>query len=104
MPSNERAQTRPQKRVSLEEIAQATKISPIFLEAIVREDFDKLPGGIFDRSYIRQYAVAAGVDENEILRRYQDHQSAKQLQEANSALQPRRTSSLRSLVERMMSA
>jgi len=103
MPRPARAQSRTQ-RVSLEKIAEITKISPLFLEAIVREDFDKLPGGIFDRSYIKQYAVAAGVDGEEILQRYHEHLAAKESRAAGQTPPQRRASSLRSLVDRVISA
>jgi hypothetical protein len=53
--------------VSLEEIAEATKISLRFLRAIEDEEFDKLPGGIFCTSYLRQYAIAISVDPAELL-------------------------------------
>ncbi len=56
--------------VTLADIAERTKISKFFLSAIENEDFGKLPGGIFDRSYIRQYAEAAGLDAEAILERY----------------------------------
>jgi cytoskeletal protein RodZ len=53
--------------VSLEQIADRTKISLRFLRAIEAEEFDKLPGGIFSTSYLRQYAAAIGYDEAELL-------------------------------------
>lgn len=101
------SQTIQKKRISLEEIAEQTKISPLFLAAIEREEFGKLPGGIFDRSYIRQYASAAGLDENEILQRYHEFQAEKEFRAAEkngSPSQQRRTSSLRSLMHWVMSA
>src|ERR1700692_3532345 len=55
------------KGVSLEEIAERTKISLRFLLAIEAEEFEKLPGGIFNTSYLRQYAAAIGFDEVELL-------------------------------------
>lgn len=58
--------------VSLEEIAEKTKISIRFLRAIESEDFDKLPGGLFNTSYIRQYAAAAGIDESDLLAQYSE--------------------------------
>jgi len=57
--------------VSLEEISFATKISLRFLEAIEREDFSKLPGGIFSRSFIRTYARYLGLDEERIVAEFQ---------------------------------
>jgi len=53
--------------ISLEEIAERTKISVRFLRAIEDQDFDKLPGGIFRISYMRQYAAAIGFDVGELL-------------------------------------
>jgi cytoskeleton protein RodZ len=53
--------------VSLEQIADRTKISLRFLRAIEAEEFEKLPGGIFSTSYLRQYAAAIGYDEVELL-------------------------------------
>jgi cytoskeletal protein RodZ len=53
--------------VSLDQIAQSTKIGSRFLEAIERERFDQLPGGIFTTSYLRQYAEAIGYDEEALV-------------------------------------
>ncbi len=49
--------------ISLEQIAESTKISIRSLEAIEQGDFRKLPGGIYTTSYIRQYARAIEYDE-----------------------------------------
>lgn len=54
--------------VSLEEIAEATKISIRFLSAIEHGRLDELPGGVFARSYIRQYSAAIGCDPEPLLR------------------------------------
>jgi cytoskeletal protein RodZ len=61
---------RQKKGISLEEIAEATKISIRFLRAIEDEEFDKLPGGIFNTSYLRQYAAATGIEESSLLAYY----------------------------------
>jgi cytoskeletal protein RodZ len=65
------ATIRRNRGVSLEEIAQATKISVRSLDAIERGDFRKLPGGIYNTSYIRQYARAIDYDESILLEFYQ---------------------------------
>lgn len=64
--------------VSLEEIAHSTKIGLRFLEAIEREQFDKLPGGIFSTSYLRQYAVAIGYDEDALVAFYNQKMNPSQ--------------------------
>jgi cytoskeletal protein RodZ len=61
---------RQKKGVSLEEIAERTKISLQFLRAIEAEEFGKLPGGIFSTSYLRQYASHVDLDPTELLALY----------------------------------
>ena len=54
--------------VSLRQIADATKISVGFLEALERNEIGRLPGGIFSRSFVRSYAVEIGVDPEQAVR------------------------------------
>jgi cytoskeletal protein RodZ len=61
---------RQHKGISLREIADSTKISIRFLQAIEDGDFDQLPGGIYNTSYIRQYAREIGYEETELLAYY----------------------------------
>ena len=61
---------RRKQKISLDEIAAATKIGVRALQAIETEDFKKLPGGIYSTSYIRQYAKAIDFDESRILALY----------------------------------
>jgi transcriptional regulator with XRE-family HTH domain len=53
---------RKQKRITIEEIAHATKISGDLLRGLEKNDFSRWPEGIYARAYIRQYAYAIGVD------------------------------------------
>lgn len=48
--------------VSLREIADNTKISIRFLEALEEDRLEVLPGGLFPRSFVRQYANFVGLD------------------------------------------
>jgi cytoskeleton protein RodZ len=48
--------------VSLREIADATKISVRFLQALEEGRVDILPGGLFPRAFVKQYAVFLGLD------------------------------------------
>ena len=61
---------RHQKGISLTQIAEATKIGVRYLEAIERGQFASLPGGIYNISYIRQYAKAIEVSADSILECY----------------------------------
>jgi cytoskeletal protein RodZ len=59
-----------ERGITLESIAEATKISVRLLEAIEKGDFKRLPGGIYDTNYIRQYARAIDFREAELLAAY----------------------------------
>jgi cytoskeleton protein RodZ len=48
------------RNLGLDQIASELKISSRFLEAIETEQFDKLPGGVFTKSFVRQYARLLG--------------------------------------------
>jgi cytoskeleton protein RodZ len=61
---------RRRKGVALDAISQSTKLSIRLLEAIECGDFRKLPGGIYNTNYIRQYARAIGFDEATLLAHY----------------------------------
>jgi cytoskeleton protein RodZ len=54
------------RNLELGQIAQELKISARFLEAIEAGQFDKLPGGVFTKSFIIQYARFLGLDEEKI--------------------------------------
>jgi cytoskeleton protein RodZ len=56
-----------QRNLELNRIADELKISASMLKAIEEERFDKLPGGVFARSFVRQYARLLELDEDEIL-------------------------------------
>ena len=66
------AAKRREKGISLDQIATVTKISLRSLQAIEEGDFRKLPGGIYNTSYIRQYARAIDVDECELIAVYEE--------------------------------
>lgn len=61
---------RQRKGISLESIAESTKLSMRQLDAIEVGDFKRLPGGIYNTNYIRQYARAIGFDETDLLAYY----------------------------------
>ncbi len=55
-------QAREHRGISLRQIATSTKISMTALEALERDDFSRLPGGIFSRAFVRAYAIEVGLD------------------------------------------
>ena len=56
--------------ISLKEIADATKISKRFLEAIERNDHRTLPAPVFTRGFVREYAKYLGLNADEMVNRY----------------------------------
>lgn len=58
------------REVSLDELTVATRIAPKFLEALEDEDWKKLPGGIFNRGFVRAVARYLGLDEENLLGEY----------------------------------
>ena len=58
------------REVSAEELVKATRISQRFLEALENEDWEKLPGGVFGRGFVRTIARYLGLDEENLLAEY----------------------------------
>jgi cytoskeletal protein RodZ len=56
--------------IALRDISEHTRISMRYLEAIETDDYRRLPGGIFNRSFIRAYAKFIGYDEQEAIEEY----------------------------------
>src|SRR5687767_7525064 len=54
------------RHLDLDQISRELKISARMLEAIEGEKFERLPGGVFTKYFVRQYARALGLDEEEI--------------------------------------
>ncbi len=61
---------REMRGITLDEIANATKIGTRSLRALEQEDFDKLPGGIFNKGFVRAYARYLGIDEEQAVSDY----------------------------------
>lgn len=62
---------REMRGIGLEEIATATKISTRNLRALEEEKFDQLPGGIFNKGFVRAYAKFLGIDQDQIVAEYE---------------------------------
>jgi len=61
---------REMRGVALEEISTATRIATRFLQAIENEQWDQLPGGVFNRGFVRAVAHYLGLDEENIVAEY----------------------------------
>jgi cytoskeleton protein RodZ len=63
-------QEREFRGITLDAITRVTKISNRHLMALEQEHFDVLPGGVFNKSMVREYARVVGLDQEEWVGRY----------------------------------
>jgi cytoskeletal protein RodZ len=63
-------QAREERDISISEVAEQTRISPHYIEAIENDDYSPLPGGIFNKGFIKSFAKFVGIDEDEALQDY----------------------------------
>ena len=63
-------QEREKRKISLEEISGTTKIGTRMLQALEEDKFDQLPGGIFNKGFIRAYSRCIGLDEDQTVAEY----------------------------------
>jgi cytoskeletal protein RodZ len=61
---------REKKEISLDDVSNVTKISARMLQAIEQEHFDQLPGGVFNKGFIRAYAKHLGLNGEEAVTDY----------------------------------
>jgi uncharacterized RDD family membrane protein YckC len=64
-------QARESKKISLQQIASMTRISPWILQRLDAGDFGALPAGIYARAYVRAYAAAVGLDPDATVREFE---------------------------------
>jgi len=67
------------REISLREIADATKISVRYLEALEQNRFDILPGGVFNKGFIRAYATFIGADGDSFVDTYLQEMAAREM-------------------------
>lgn len=68
---------REHKDLSIREVAEATHIGGRFLQAIESDNYSILPGGIFNRGFVRSYARYLGFDEEQALVLYNQQLEAQ---------------------------
>ena len=63
-------QAREERGLTLSEVADQTRISSLYLESIENDDYRILPGGIFNKGFVKSYAKFVGINEQEALQDY----------------------------------
>jgi cytoskeleton protein RodZ len=61
---------REKRAITLEQISLSTKIGTRMLQALEEEKFNQLPGGIFNKGFVRAYARHLGLDEDQAVADY----------------------------------
>ncbi len=61
---------REKRKISLEQISSSTKIGTRMLQALEEDKFNQLPGGIFNKGFVRAYARFVGLDEDQAVAEY----------------------------------
>jgi cytoskeleton protein RodZ len=61
---------REKRSITLEQISTSTKIGTRMLQALEEEKFNQLPGGIFNKGFVRAYARCVGLDEEQTVADY----------------------------------
>jgi len=62
---------------TLDDVAEDTKISKMFLIALENDEIERLPGGVYTRSFIRAYARFLGIDEDILTAEYHEQFSIR---------------------------
>jgi cytoskeleton protein RodZ len=75
-------QAREERGISISEVAEQTRISPLYIESIENDNYKPLPGGIFNKGFVKSYAKYVGVDEHEALQEYARLAATIEAQEA----------------------
>ncbi len=63
-------QARKDRGISISEVSEQTRISALYLESIENDDYRPLPGGIFNKGFVRSFAKYIGIDEEEAMQDY----------------------------------
>jgi len=61
---------REKRKITLEQISSSTKIGIRMLQALEEDKFDQLPGGIFNKGFVRAYSRFVGLDEDQTIAEY----------------------------------
>lgn len=69
-------ETREQKKLSLEDVEQGTNIRKLYIKSIEDGDYDKLPGEVFLKGFIKTYGKFLGLNSLELIEQYKKEKNA----------------------------
>ncbi len=101
---------RERQNLSIKDIEQATSIRALYIEAIEKSENDKLPGEVYTKGFIKNYANFLKLDSESLVRQYRDEispvpvVSVPEGQEGEGAAQASEQSSESAKTEKVMKA
>src|SRR5687767_12360694 len=78
---------RTQRGISHDDVARDTRVAKRYVLALENESLSSLPGGLYNRAYVRTYAAYLGLDADLIVRDY-DRTAQEQRGTRGSASKP----------------
>jgi len=69
---------RENRKLNLEKIAEELKIRPLYLQALENDQFELLPGKLYQRSFLKAYAQFLNLDQDHILKMLEQYESSKE--------------------------
>ena len=89
---------RTQRGISHDDVARDTRVAKRYVLALENESFSSLPGGLYNRAYVRTYAAYLGLDADVIVRDYD--RTAQERGTTGSAAQPDEIDALRAVIQK----
>ena len=63
-------QERERQNLAIEDIEQGTSIRASYIEAIENGEYDKLPGSVYTKGFIKNYAKFLGMDPDAVVKEF----------------------------------
>jgi cytoskeletal protein RodZ len=95
---------RESRGLSLHGVSDMTKISIALLEALERDEYSRLPGGIFSKSFVKAYAVAVGLDADSAVAQFIEEHAEYERENQATAGDPQVTAEDREFLHRQQRA
>ncbi|MEZ5318442.1 MAG: helix-turn-helix domain-containing protein [Vicinamibacterales bacterium] len=93
-------QAREARKLSLRDVAARTKIATNALDALERNDYARLPGGIYARSFVRSYAELVELDPDSTVEAFGEELARHEREAASRKAKPKVTAGDREFLAR----
>lgn len=87
-------ETRKQKNLSLEDVEKGTNIRKLYIKSIEDGNYEKLPGEVFLKGFIKTYGKFLGLDSQQLINQYKSEKNATTATVENTAVSESQSSSI----------